>query len=189
MKWLLPVLLFCMPRPAFNQNLLDSIPFDTSGYAKYEAVIETSGTKADLFNKGKAWFTASFKEINLVVQKEDTATGTLIGNGNLTYAFIYTSQTKKSKLISYPANGKASFTLKLFFKDGKFKYIISNIKTSNDLSYFSTDADFYKPTVEAAITGKESAAGINLYSGLNNAIHKIIDSLTKAMTLKGESDF
>ena len=189
MKWLLLSAFFCIPFLAFNQSLLDSIPFDTSGYAKYEGVVEAKGMKPDLLSKGKAWFTSAFKDVNLAVQSEDKEAGTLLGTGNLTYPFTYISHTKKNKLISYPAKGKASFTLKLFFKDDKFKYIISNIKISNDLSYFTGEADFYKPAVAAAITGVESAASRNLYSGLNSAFQNMIDGLTKAMTTKGESDF
>jgi len=105
-------------------------------------VIEVDGaTKQQLYNRASQWFTKAYVSSNDVVQKADPINGIIIGkgkwvcNGSKTY---------------YYTTGTISHTIELYFKEGRFKYIITQISHKADYNSemnssmgLITDADTY----------------------------------------------
>lgn len=95
----------------------------------FERVIEVQGySKEQIFNGTKIWIAENFKSAKAVLEYENKDSGTLIGNG----------------IISYPCSGlecfgredwKVPFTMRVDIKDQKFRLTFSNLYLSWPPSY------------------------------------------------------
>lgn len=186
MKYFL-LLLLLLPAFAFSQTLVDSIPFDSSNYARYEGIIEQPGSQDELYNKGKIWLAEAFKDAKAVVRTADKEAGTIVGKGIVQYSFMYAT-VKKNKLSGMPVDGSANFTIKLFFKEGKYKYVISDISYNDNYMAALGDRNVYKAYVEIAAKNN-SLANLNQFREINNSILLVIDDLKKKMAAKADNSF
>jgi hypothetical protein len=95
----------------------------------YTGIIKTNDstlTKDNLYLKGKEWFVSSFKSANDVIQLDDKENGMIQGKG----CFSYYSNVKY--MGQNQGSGYINFTIKLWVKNGRYKYEFSNfIHTSN----------------------------------------------------------
>ena len=89
-----------------------TFPTNDNGIVEYSGVVQAPElTKDQLYDKCLIWFAEQFKSANDVLQYKDKQSGTIIGKG----VFVQGS------------NYKWRFTLKVEFKEGRFKYILNNI--------------------------------------------------------------
>ena len=98
----------------------------------FERVVEAPGySKEQIFNGTKIWIAENFKSAKAVLEYENKDTGTIIGNG----------------IISYPCSGleyiakadwKVPFTMRVDIKDQKFRLTFSNLHLSWPPSYNTT---------------------------------------------------
>ena len=103
----------------------------------YDQVIRLDSiSKDDLFNRGNHWLVDVFKDPNRVIQLKDKEGGQIIGKGNFPYM-----QTKKSWSAWVNTEGVVNFTIKLYFKEGRYRYVITDFTHDADWSFGAvTDA-------------------------------------------------
>lgn len=96
------------------------LPIDNeTGKITYKGVVEFKGmTAQQLYLRGKAWFSKAFGSGKAVIDFDDNVGFKIIAKGK----FHITIKGNLGK----QAGGYVNFTLSLFFKDGKYKYIFSN---------------------------------------------------------------
>ncbi len=79
----------------------------------YEGVVKVDEKKDQLYDKGLNWLAIAFKSSNDVIQIKDKENGKIVGKWVL--------QPAEDKI------GLVSATITLLFKDGKYKYIITDL--------------------------------------------------------------
>ncbi|MDQ1770429.1 DUF4468 domain-containing protein [Labilibaculum sp. A4] len=95
--------------------------FSVSAFAKeFTEVIEAPDKTADqLYSSARGWFAETFKSADDVLQMDDPVSGKLIGKG-----FSKVPIKAAGMIVEI----KMQYTIKIFVKDGRFKYDISNIR-------------------------------------------------------------
>lgn len=90
--------------------------------------VEDSASKEDLYSRAKVWLTESFIDANSVIELDDETNGIIIGNvKGLEYTW---PKFTGSECYS----GEMSYVIKLYFKDGRFKFEATNFRhTSKNL--------------------------------------------------------
>jgi hypothetical protein len=97
------------------------LPIDNeTGLISFSEVVLISDTvsKEELFNNAKHTFVVIFKNSQKVIQEENMDNGVIVGKGNFS---VYA----KAFGISAPA-GYVNFTMSIYCKDGRYKYILTN---------------------------------------------------------------
>jgi len=95
-----------------------------TGRLDYTEAVPVEGvSKADLFTRAKVWLAGSFKSAKDVVQTEDKDAGIMVGKGYSTISLTMGRVTVPAKLF---------YTLKMNFKDGKYKYEFSDFYFENE---------------------------------------------------------
>ena len=87
-----------------------------TGKVSYEGVFKVEGASAtDLYIKANEWFARTFNSAKNVIQMQDKEAGKIIGKGAI--------EVEKS---GYP-NGVFDFTIKFTAKEGRYRYVITDI--------------------------------------------------------------
>lgn len=121
MKFFIPILLLS-PCFLYAQNNIntDTLTFDYSGVVQ----VDTSSAKI-LQSRAKLFIAENFKSAKSVIQLDDQEAGVIVAKGN----FV---PTIKAPLLGHIGYGYVSFSLKLQFKDGKYKYTITDFFHTGD---------------------------------------------------------
>jgi hypothetical protein len=103
---------------------------------EFTDVVKIDSTlKADeLYSRARGWFSGAFKSSNEVLQVNDKATGELIGKGSLNY------HAESGKINS--AYGHIYFTVKVFVKDGRYKYDFTDFHHTGTPNRAGNSSDF-----------------------------------------------
>ena len=89
---------------------------EKTGKVSYEGIVQVEGNSAtDLYIKANEWFAMRFNSANNVIQMQDKDAGKIIGKGAI--------EVEKSGYH----NGVFDFTIKFTSKEGRFKYVITDI--------------------------------------------------------------
>ena len=190
MRYYLLLLLFVAPSLCFAQSVADSIHTDSvTKQVIYEGVAEVPGAKDDLYNRAKTWFADASRKVSYVVETQDKEAGTLAGRGAFEYTFNSLMQGKKKNQF-YATTNKAAFTIKVFVKDNKYKYIITDL-VIEELFGSQTKVEESQLTVlNTAIQNKKlDEYTYQNYSALNKAVFNLIGNLKIGMTKKAETEF
>lgn len=91
-----------------------------TGRAYFEKVIETTGTKDELFVKGKDWIFKTFNSGWNVIEYTDKEAGRIYGEA-VTQQLTYNNTGVKMN------GGRFKYNFTFLFKDGKAKILIENI--------------------------------------------------------------
>lgn len=122
MKKLISIFLF-LPLVTFAQEKSDLKIFpEVNGVVDYTDVIklDSSVKKDELFNRAKAWFIQNYKSAKDVIQMQDKDAGIIIGKG--VFEFGFNPATLSDRTTIY-----VSHTIKIYVKDGKYKYEIGDL--------------------------------------------------------------
>jgi len=96
-------------------------------------VVEVPNASAsEIYEGSRQWIAENFRSANNVIQYQDTATNTVIGNG-ISGSMICTNfMTDKAYLKPpcTPLNTTANFTLKIEAKDGRMRLSVPNVSLS-----------------------------------------------------------
>ena len=111
MKALLIVLMTALCVKAQSQNIIPPTDSVTHRIA-YQAVVYSPGSKDQLYDKGLNWMAITFKSSNDVIQIKDKDNGKIVGT-----MVIQPDE---------PRIGLVYVNITLLFKDGRYKYIITN---------------------------------------------------------------
>ena len=92
----------------------------TDTIISYSAVVKVdSNLKAtELYTRARAWLAESYRDSKAVLEVEDKENGQLIGKGSMKYAATYFYGSNIGGIIRYH--------IKIFVKDGRYKYEFSN---------------------------------------------------------------
>jgi hypothetical protein len=102
------------------------IPLDTvSKQVSYASVVETPGTKDELYTKARAWFATAFKDSKSVIQMDDKESGKLIGKG------IVLGNIRDALNITTLGTFKLNYTVYITVKDGKYRYEITEFNSQD----------------------------------------------------------
>ncbi len=140
MKHLLLLLALVLTAPlAHAQKEKDApltLPMDAdTKQITYTGVIEVPGaTKNELYARGKVWFANAFKSAQNVIQADDKEAGLVVGKG---WAQTYIT------IIFTPASEKLWYTVKLSFKDGKYRYAITDFMFKGSVSKYNMNPTPY----------------------------------------------
>ncbi len=90
----------------------------------FSEVVQVEGiSKGELYNRAKIWFAEVYKDAKEVIQVDDKESGKIIGKGTepFTQSFMTSSAITK---------GGISYIIKVFLKDGRYKYEITDFTHS-----------------------------------------------------------
>ncbi len=84
---------------------------------KFEEVVQVDSalSKSSLFKVGKLWLNDTYRSGKNVIQMEDENAGIILGKAVIKYTPTFYS-------ASVPATGYINYTIKLSFKNGRYKY-------------------------------------------------------------------
>ena len=107
------------------------------GYSQdLTGVVNINGKSADkLFNASREWFALNFQSSKDEVKLADNTTNVFIAKGERRETVLIKKIKVKIKMI---------FTLKLEFKDGRFKYEFNDIEYRNVITNKLIDIDAFK---------------------------------------------
>lgn len=89
-------------------------------------VFDAPGSSADeVFRASKVWIAENFRSADSVIEYEDPATATIIGNGSIAYP-CEGGWTCRVRAESW----RVKFTMKVEAKDGRFRLTFSNVLMS-----------------------------------------------------------
>ena len=102
----------------FGQTIM---PIDSiTNKITYQEVVELPNLTAEkLYLRAKEWFSSAFVSGKNVIDFDDNKGFKIIGKGTINIIF-------KNELGNVGDGGNVSFTLSLFFKDNRYKYIITD---------------------------------------------------------------
>jgi hypothetical protein len=169
-----------------GQNIF-SLPVDSAtGKISFQGISSIEGLKKDeLFNKVKLWVINSYPSPKDVINVEDKEIGVL----KLKPIF---KKQKKSDNIAY--DEVIHFDLDLYVKDGKYKYILTNIRSS---LLFAGDTRYDKNPIEKALLiSKDDPEQMKHYEyrkiwsdEIKNEVSNLINSLQVFLLKKNDADF
>ncbi|MFM9946077.1 MAG: DUF4468 domain-containing protein [Bacteroidia bacterium] len=146
-----------------------TIPVDEeTKQALITEVIEVSGaTQAELYDRAMVWINKFYPNPTGFIQSKDPATGEIVGKAQ----FRITSTDKKG---TESFDGMVGYTIKLNFKDGKFKYEISKINWKQasyyDVSKWMNTKDQYYKEVYQGYLQQTNTYFDNLKADLKKAV-------------------
>lgn len=141
---------------------MDILPLQ-EGVVAYSNVIQVDSVSKDqLYARAKRWFVKTYKSANDVIQLDDKENGEIIGKGNF-------------KISYYAREPIINHTISILVKDGRFKYIIT------DLVYSDIQGDkFPIGSFPKGWFGQKK-----LYDTIDREISSIIMSIRKDMKSNG----
>ena len=102
---------------------------DKTKQITYSEVIELNGTPDELYNKGLSWYKTYFKNPANVIRTQDKTNHKILGKARFK---ILNPQNKKGlKTMA----GIVQYTIKIAFKDGKYRYVIDDINLKQTSKY------------------------------------------------------
>lgn len=123
---LLPSLL--LASTTLTAQTTDMLMDSTTQRVTYEAVFDAPGSKAELFQRLKAWFDEFYPNAAGVI----TATDSTLGKIEADPKFTLSIEDKKG--TSYNV-GIIKYSLKVWVKDGKVRYKLTDIRLAQDVYY------------------------------------------------------
>lgn len=119
---------------------------DETKLISYTKVVETTGVnKGDLYDRAFAWLSVYYKNPTDVLREKDRDAGTML----IKARFKISNPFDKKNQVASPA-GDVQYSLKLEFKEGKFRYTLTEINWKQQ-SYFAAEkwldksSQYYSP--------------------------------------------
>ena len=126
----------------------------------WEKVIETKGTKQELYSKSKMFIAEVWNDSNSVIKNDDPNAGLILIKG---------IHTKNSKYLGVQYTYVFDYTIKIIMKDNKVKFIIQDVRNTDvyntSVSGFPTfdvlDKEWNKKHRYSGLTKKKYISFIN----------------------------
>ena len=154
---LFAALLMAVSSVTLAQNKTTRLPVnEETELITYEKVQEVPGAdQAELYRRGLAWCMGYFKNPNDVIRERDSLSGAILCKAR----FKITNPPNKEGLATDA--GLVQYTLKLMFKEGRYRYVLTDINwkqqsyygvekwmdTTNQ--YYKTEFEFYLQQTDA----------------------------------------
>ena len=112
-----------------------AIPVNAKGFAEYTEVVALDSVSKDvLYLNALNWVNKTYKSGRSVIQSTDKDGGMIIGNAN-SDGLVYNNIGVKSDA------GYFSYTISIFCKDNRYKYVIDNITYNKGEMMLKSGAD------------------------------------------------
>ncbi len=152
-------------------DLLKLMPFDESGFLKYEIIDSVNNTsKSDLFFYASSFIIDNFNSPNDIIQMNDSIRGIIAGSAR-------TSITGESRIMltSIPYEYQIPYKFKIQVKENKYKIEIYNIEIGID--------GHYGPLIKESNIDKLSKQSVRImygnYSYVDKYCRDLLDSIKK----------
>ena len=124
-----------------------SLPYNEKGRIEYSDVVylDSTFTKDQIYSVAREWFALRFKNSNYVIQMDDENHGKIIGKG------VFEGFLRHFDPPTY----YIEFTISLYIKESRYKYVITDFSHTSALSQFDGGA------LEAAKPNNGGFFGIN----------------------------
>jgi hypothetical protein len=159
--------------------VLKPIPFDpTTSRILYTEVVPVAGaSQAELYARAKLWFADTFKATKAVVQADDKEAGIIQGT-----AFQEIAVANGG----VPMAVKLWYTIKIAFKDGRYKYDINDLRVQNYASPYTPYPGEPAPAEGYISTDQKKGAAL---SAANSARRELatVGTLLSASIVEGMS--
>lgn len=116
-------------------------------YTAVESVDTTIG-KLELYSRAREWFAKAYKSSQNVIQMDDKESGKIVGKALMQ---VY----HKALGSNYPS-GYINYTISIYFKDGRYKYEISNFYHTGQLVSGGNRIEDFGPCEEMINTKKKT---------------------------------
>ncbi len=179
--WITVLMTICTT-PLFSQD--DIFPIDkNTGRITYTEVVQVDSidTKT-LFVRAHSWFAHTFNSAQNAIQLDDKEAGRIIGKGS----FPVTDNVENPTLMNVHISGSVDFTVEILTKDGRYKYIISDLSFKL-LGMQERDLRSSILTTSGTYKNKMNIRWLEVRQNTNYTVMEIIHSLKTAMT-SSESD-
>lgn len=153
-----------------------------NGQIEYSGIvyIDSSYSKDLLFDNAERWFVDQYRSAQDVIQYKNKDQGEITGKGIIQVYWKYGGILASTQVSVY-------HTVKLYFKDGRYKYVISPF----NLSYY-IPGDAYSAGTTMQLTLEEFIKRFfnrgkhtdDFYTDLDNEVKSLIKTLNKYMTSK-----
>lgn len=142
------------------------LPTDSeTGKIVYEEIVQAENfSKADLYSNALEWFALKYNSAIDVIQFKDENAGKIIGKGLF-------------KIVYYTRNPSIYHTISIYTKDGRYKYVISDLSYNDNQGETFALEDFPK-----SWAGKKK-----LYIKVDEEIKLMITDLKNGM-IKSNTD-
>lgn len=173
-------------------SILTSLFYLTNIYGQtpiiYTDVIQVdSVTKDELYNRAKLWFATTYNSANDVLQIDDKAEGQIVGKAIVMYNPTILSASNQTK-------GPIKYTIKLFLKEGRYKYELSDFihdpygNQYGKISMGTITTDEICPNPTRTMTKRwNNDVWEEIKNQIEKNINSIIESLKQAMITPTES--
>lgn len=168
-----------------KKSVTPELPFDDiSEKITYTEVVTIDSTTSseELFSRGREWFAKAYNSSNNVIQMEDKESGKLVGKALMQ---VY----HKAMGSNYPS-GHINYTISLYFKLGRYKYVISDFHHTGQLVGGGNRIPDYG-VCEEMINTTHKTMGMsyqktynNYLSQMDNNIKSLISDLKNSMLTK-----
>ena len=147
-----------------------SMPVDsTTGMVTYENIVDMEGSADELYNRVIEWFNTFYPNARVVLKEQDKQ------NGKITGKHKFMLQVRNDKGV--PADlGFIKYTIKIWVKDGKYRYKISEINMEN-VVYYGIE-EWMKPDHEDKVNNPKKLEVVDKY------FKDLIANLNKEMMAK-----
>lgn len=143
---------------------------EVDGVVVYSGVItvDSSLSKIELFNRAKIWFVNEYKSAKDVIQMEDKDAGVIMGKGIAEVSYV----------MNFMASNYANIyhTVKVYVKDGKFKYEITGLSGK-----FKSETGFTEIDIDNIVPEWNKNRKEKIIVGTNTKMLSIVESLKSGM--------
>ncbi len=112
-------------------------------------VIDSTTSKEELFDRARLWFNNNFTSSKEVIQVADRNYGEMVCRGIIPYSSNVIDQSSSTK-------GQISFDVKIYFKQGRYKYEFTNFRHEGTGGYMwatgNEDNNKYPPVSFGLLT-------------------------------------
>ena len=154
----------------------------------YTEVIQSDSTSKNvLYNRAKLWFTTVYNSSSDVLQMDNKEEGQIIGKAIMKYNPTVFSGSEQTK-------GTIKYTIKIFVKDGRYKYEITdfihdpygNQYGKSSVGLITTDEEC--PTPKPMAKKWSNKVWRDIKNQIENNMTSLIASLKQGMTKQAESE-
>ena len=192
-KFLSLCLVTLISQTAFGQTgepFEQELPVNEESLIEYTDVVQVNGaTKDELYSRAREWFVTRYNSVEDVLQMDDKESGKLIGK-----AF----KDIMIGLMGISVKKKMYYTIGVYFKDGRYKYSVTNIEYQGYPDKYNNYNAPRRPAEPAIIdqlykkNGKPRSMNKQCKEGTIKSTNALIadlkDSMTKSNGLTDEDD-
>ncbi|MGB0521463.1 MAG: DUF4468 domain-containing protein [Flammeovirgaceae bacterium] len=159
-----------------DRTYVPDMPYDKNGQINYTEVMHIGDvSKEQFYFRAKAWFTETFRNANEVIQMDSKAAGTVIGKGNRN-VYLETAFA--------PVEVTLHYTVKIFCKDGRYKYEITDMVYSGWVEGYRWEENVESMFTEESIykkNGKTRWKWVQYMQLTEESCEELIESIKKRM--------